>query len=106
VGYWAEILLFPAALIAIKAVLVATTVGAFGWLAPGAVQLGLLLAQGSEFVFMIVAMPAVRSALGEGGWCDHHGCRCKPGAYADHGDFWEQPGSNAPATVHGCSVTR
>jgi CPA2 family monovalent cation:H+ antiporter-2 len=30
------------------------------------VQLGFLLAQGSEFVFVIVAMPAMRSALGEG----------------------------------------
>jgi monovalent cation:proton antiporter-2 (CPA2) family protein len=65
-GYWAEILLFLAALIAIKAVLVAAAVRSFGWSAPGAVQLGFLLAQGSEFVFVIVALPAVRSTLGEG----------------------------------------
>ena len=65
-GYWAEILVFLIALIAIKAVLVAAAVRAFGWSTPGAVQLGFLLAQGSEFVFVILAMPAVRATLGEG----------------------------------------
>jgi CPA2 family monovalent cation:H+ antiporter-2 len=64
--YWAEILAFLVALIAIKAVLVAAVARTFGWSTPGAAQLGLLLAQGSEFVFVIIAMPVVRSALGEG----------------------------------------
>jgi len=65
-AYWAEILGFLTALVVIKAVLVAAAVRAFGWSMPGAVQLGFLLAQGSEFVFVIVAMPTLRSALGEG----------------------------------------
>lgn len=64
--YWAEILMFLVALIALKAVLVGAAVRAFGWTTPGAAQLGFLLAQGSEFVFVIVAMPVVRAALGEG----------------------------------------
>jgi monovalent cation:proton antiporter-2 (CPA2) family protein len=64
--YWAEILTFLVALIAIKTVLVAAAARSFGWSTPGAAQLGFLLAQGSEFVFVIVAMPVVRAALGEG----------------------------------------
>jgi CPA2 family monovalent cation:H+ antiporter-2 len=63
---WAGILVFLAALVALKAVLVAIAARAFGWSVPGAVQLGFLLAQGSEFAFVVIAMPAVRSALGEG----------------------------------------
>ena len=62
---WAQIILFLAALIALKAVLVAVAARSFGWSTPGSVQLGFLLAQGSEFAFVIVAMPAVRAALGE-----------------------------------------
>jgi CPA2 family monovalent cation:H+ antiporter-2 len=62
---WAEILAFLAAFIAIKTVLVAAAAGAVGWSLPGSMQLGALLAQGSEFIFVIIAVPAVRSALGE-----------------------------------------
>jgi monovalent cation:H+ antiporter-2, CPA2 family len=62
---WAAILVFVVTLVALKAVLVALAARAFGWSVPGAVQLGFLLAQGSEFAFVIVALPAVRSALGE-----------------------------------------
>jgi monovalent cation:proton antiporter-2 (CPA2) family protein len=62
---WAQTVVFLAALIAIKALLVAVAARAFGWSTPGSVQLGFLLAQGSEFAFVIVAMPAVRAALGE-----------------------------------------
>jgi monovalent cation:proton antiporter-2 (CPA2) family protein len=62
---WAQIVVFLAALIALKAALVAIAARAFGWSTPGSVQLGFLLAQGSEFAFVIVAMPAVRAALGE-----------------------------------------
>jgi CPA2 family monovalent cation:H+ antiporter-2 len=62
---WAQIVVFLAALIALKAVLVAIAARAFGWSTPGSVQLGFLLAQGSEFAFVIVAMPAVRATLGE-----------------------------------------
>jgi K+:H+ antiporter len=63
---WAAILVLVAALVLVKALLVALAARAFGWSVPGAVQLGFLLAQGSEFAFVIVAVPAVRTALGEG----------------------------------------
>jgi monovalent cation:H+ antiporter-2, CPA2 family len=63
---WAQILVFLAVLIGVKAVLVIAAARAFGWSTPGSVQLGFLLAQGSEFAFVILAMPAVRAALGEG----------------------------------------
>jgi monovalent cation:proton antiporter-2 (CPA2) family protein len=63
---WAQILVFLGALVGVKAVLVAVAARAFGWSTPGSVQLGFLLAQGSEFAFVILAMPAVRAALGEG----------------------------------------
>ena len=66
IANWAEILLFLLALIAIKALLVTAAARVFGWSLPGAVQLGFLLAQGSEFVFVIIAMPTVRESLGEG----------------------------------------
>ncbi|MEN8763007.1 MAG: cation:proton antiporter [Thiogranum sp.] len=66
VGHWAEILVFLFTLIAIKAVLVSAAARVFGWSTPGSVQLGFLLAQGSELVFVIIAMPMVRGALGEG----------------------------------------
>ena len=62
---WSEILFFVAALIAIKAILITVAARVFSWSTPGAVQLGFLLAQGSEFVFVIIAMPVVRNALGE-----------------------------------------
>jgi K+:H+ antiporter len=62
---WWQVVLFLAALITLKAVLAALAARTFGWSTPGSVQLGFLLAQGSEFAFVIVAMPAVRSALGE-----------------------------------------
>ncbi|HET6466927.1 MAG TPA: cation:proton antiporter [Geminicoccaceae bacterium] len=63
-GGWAQVLLVLATLIAIKAALVAAAALAFRWSVPGSVQLGFLLAQGSEFAFVIFAMPAVRAALG------------------------------------------
>jgi CPA2 family monovalent cation:H+ antiporter-2 len=63
---WAQILVFLIALTLIKAILVAVAARVFGWSTPGSVQLGFLLAQGSEFAVVIVALPAVRAALGEG----------------------------------------
>ena len=64
-GHWAEILLFLAGLIAIKTALVASAALFFGWSVPGSIQLGSLIAQGSEFAFVIFSMPAIRGALGE-----------------------------------------
>lgn len=66
VAHWVEILAFLFALIAIKTILVSTAARIFGWSTSGSVQLGFLLFQGSEFVFVIIAMPMVREALGEG----------------------------------------
>jgi CPA2 family monovalent cation:H+ antiporter-2 len=64
--YWQQILVFLLALIVIKALLVAVSALSFRWSVPGAVQLGFLLSQGSEFLFVIVAMPVVRTTIGEG----------------------------------------
>ena len=37
---------------------------AFRWSVPGSIQLGVLMAGGSEFAFVVFAMPGVRSAVG------------------------------------------
>jgi hypothetical protein len=37
----------------------------FGWFAAGALHLGFMLAQGSEFAFVILSLPPVRQLLGE-----------------------------------------
>lgn len=64
IANWPQVLLFLVSLLAIKAMLVATAALAFRWSVPGSLQLGFLLAQGSEFAFVIIGVPAVRSALG------------------------------------------
>ncbi len=64
-AHWAEILVFVLGLMLIKTILVAAAARTFGWSVPGSVQLGSLLAQGSEFVFVILAMPMARETLGE-----------------------------------------
>ncbi len=61
----------PMILIALAALMVGKTVLTFiaalmsGWSRPGATQLAFLTAQGSEFGLVLLAMPAVSSALGE-----------------------------------------
>jgi len=62
---WPVILIFLVVLVLVKAILIAVAARVFAWSTPGSVQLGFLLAQGSEFVFVIIAMPTVRAALGE-----------------------------------------
>lgn len=62
---WVLIVTVLAGLAAVKIVTTAVAARIFGWSIPGAVQLGFLLAQGSEFVFVIMAMPSVRNTLGE-----------------------------------------
>ena len=37
----------------------------FKWPVPGSIQLGFLLAQGSEFAFVILSLPAIRAMIGE-----------------------------------------
>ncbi|PHN08235.1 cation:proton antiporter domain-containing protein [Flavilitoribacter nigricans] len=65
IGSWAEILLFLVALILVKVIMTSIAARLFGWTVPGSLQLSFLLAQGSEFVFVILAMPVVREAMGE-----------------------------------------
>lgn len=52
-------------LVAVKIVTNAAASRAFGWSVPGSTQLGFLLAQGSEFAFVILSLPPVRALLGE-----------------------------------------
>ena len=53
------------ALIAVKAVLNAAASLVFRWSVPGSTQLGFLLAQGSEFAFVLLSLPPVRALLGD-----------------------------------------
>jgi len=62
---WAEILVFLVVLMLVKVALITAAARAVGWSMPGSVQLATLLAQGSEFVFVIIAMPMVREPLGD-----------------------------------------
>ncbi|QDT09766.1 cation:proton antiporter [Planctomycetes bacterium K23_9] len=64
-GSWWQILIFTGVTIAIKAAAISASAKVVGWSVPGSLQLGFMLAQGSEFVFVIVSIPAVRSAFGE-----------------------------------------
>jgi len=52
-------------LLAIKIVTNAAASLVFRWSVPGSTQLGFLLAQGSEFAFVILSLPAVRTLIGE-----------------------------------------
>ncbi len=63
-GWW-QILSLVAAMILIKAIAISASAKIVGWSLPGSMQLGFVLAQGSEFVFVIVSIPAVRAAVGE-----------------------------------------
>jgi Kef-type K+ transport system membrane component KefB len=62
---WPVIIALTVLLLMIK---IASNIGAsrmFNWSVPGSTQLGFLLAQGSEFAFVILSLPAVRSTIGE-----------------------------------------
>lgn len=63
---WPVVLGIAVLLIAVKS---ATNMAAslvFRWSVPGSAQLGFLLAQGSEFAFVVLSLPAVRALIGEG----------------------------------------
>ncbi|EMI56579.1 cation:proton antiporter domain-containing protein [Rhodopirellula sallentina] len=62
---WWQIAAFTIVLIAVKSVAVSLAARAVGWSLPGSLQLGFLLAQGSEFVFVILSMGTIREAFGE-----------------------------------------
>jgi len=61
---WGQILLFLLLLLSLKTVLIFLTARLVRVPFQGALQLGFLLSQGSEFAFVILAMPALRSVLG------------------------------------------
>jgi monovalent cation:H+ antiporter-2, CPA2 family len=53
-----------AALVAAKVITNAAASLVFHWSVPVTLQLGFLLAQGSEFAFVVLSLPAVRALLG------------------------------------------
>jgi len=61
-AHWIAAALFG--LLAVKTVLTILAALANGWSRPGAIQLGFILAQGSEFGLVILALPGVAAALG------------------------------------------
>lgn len=61
---WPWVLAATAALVLVKTALNATASLVFRWSVPGSAQLGFLLAQGSEFAFVILGLGSVRERLG------------------------------------------
>ncbi len=61
---WLAVLGIAVALIAAKVVLNAAASLVFRWSVPGSTQLGFLLAQGSEFAFVVLALPPVHAIVG------------------------------------------
>lgn len=61
---WPIVLGLTLAMIALKSVANVAASLAFRWSVPGSIQLGVLLAGGSEFAFVIFAEPSVRTQVG------------------------------------------
>ena len=61
---WAAVLLVAVGLIVAKILLNAAASLVFRWSVPGSLQLGFLLAQGSEFAFVVLSLEPVRALLG------------------------------------------
>ena len=61
---WPVILALAAGMIVLKSVGNVASSLAFRWSVPGSIQLGVLLAGGSEFAFVIFAIPGVRASIG------------------------------------------
>ncbi len=62
---WPAVLGVAMLLLLVKILTNAASSLAFRWSVPGSTQLAFLLAQGSEFAFVILSLPAVRTAVGE-----------------------------------------
>jgi len=62
---WPAVLAVAVALVLAKVVLNAAASLVFRWSVPGSTQLGFLLAQGSEFAFVVLALPPVRQMIGQ-----------------------------------------
>ena len=63
--FWPWVLAIAALLLILKILTNAITSLVFRWSIPGSTQLAFLLAQGSEFAFVVLSLPAVRSLVGE-----------------------------------------
>lgn len=61
---WPIILALAAGIIVLKSIANVVASLIFRWSVPGSVQLGVLLAGGSEFTFVVFAMPGVRAVVG------------------------------------------
>src|SRR3954447_22729972 len=61
---WPAILALAAGIVVLKSIGNVAASLAFRWSVPGSIQLGVLLVGGSEFAFVIFAMPAVRASIG------------------------------------------
>jgi CPA2 family monovalent cation:H+ antiporter-2 len=62
-SHWPVIVLVAIAIVAAKILSNVAASLIFKWSTPGSMQLGFLIAQGSEFAFVILSLPAVRAIL-------------------------------------------
>jgi CPA2 family monovalent cation:H+ antiporter-2 len=62
---WPAVLGATALFLGVKIATNAASSLLFNWSVPGSLQLGFLLAQGSEFAFVILSLPAARAIVGE-----------------------------------------
>ncbi len=65
IRFWPAVIGVAVLLLAVKILTNAAASLAFRWSVPGSTQLGFLLAQGSEFAFVILSLPPVRRLAGE-----------------------------------------
>jgi CPA2 family monovalent cation:H+ antiporter-2 len=65
IRFWPAVIGIAVLLLVVKIITNAVASLVFRWSVPGSTQLGFLLAQGSEFAFVILSLPAVRALVGE-----------------------------------------
>ncbi|MGZ8995464.1 MAG: cation:proton antiporter domain-containing protein [Rhodospirillales bacterium] len=65
VRFWPAVIGVAVLLLGVKILTNAAASLVFRWSVPGSTQLGFLLAQGSEFAFVILSLPPVRALVGE-----------------------------------------
>ena len=98
-GAWAAVLATTVLLVSVKILTNGAASLVFGWSIPGSVQLGFLLAQGSEFAFVILSLPPVRALVGEyASAVTNLGGGAEPGYNPDGGGSGSRAGrSDAPS---------
>lgn len=64
VAAWPIIVVLAVAIMALKSIANVAASFVFRWSVPGSIQLGVLLAGGSEFAFIVFAMPSARATVG------------------------------------------